>query len=158
MRIVMDRGADLPGPEAVRGIQRLSDPLFNRGTAFTRAARARLGIEGLLPPRVETLDEQVARALANLRGKAGPLEKYCYLSALRDANETLFCRIALDHLEELLPIIYTPTVGEACLAWCSIYERPRGLYLSAAQHRGHVAQLLRNWPHRRVGIIVITDG
>jgi len=154
----MDRSLILPGPDEVRGPQCLSDPLFNKGTAFTRDERVRLGIEGLLPPRVESPDEQAARVLVNLRGKTSPLEKYLYLSVLRAGNETLFCRVVLDHLEEMLPIIYTPTVGQACLEWSCIYERPCGLYISAAQHRGRIAQLLRNWPRRRVGIIVVTDG
>ena len=148
----------LPGPDEVRGPRCLSDPLINKGTAYTRDERVRLGIEAMLPPRVESLDEQAARALVNVRGKTSPLEKYLYLSALRAENETLFCRVVLDHLEEMLPIIYTPTVGQACLEWSSIYERPRGLYISAVQHRGRIAQLLRNWPRIRVGIIVVTDG
>jgi malate dehydrogenase (oxaloacetate-decarboxylating)(NADP+) len=106
---------------------------------------------------VESLEEQTARVLANLRAKVGPLERYRYLSAVQNENETLFYRVVLDHLEETLPIIYTPTVGEACLAWSRLYERPRGLYLSAAQHAGRVADLLRHWP-RCPGIIVVTDG
>ena len=154
----MDRSVILPGPDEVRGARCLSDPLFNKGTAFTRDERVRLGIEGLLPPRVESLNEQAARVLVDVRGKTSPLEKYRYLSALRAENETLFCRVLLDQFEEMLPIIYTPTVGQACLVWSCIYERPRGLYISAAQHRGRIAQLLRNWPRSRVGIIVVTDG
>jgi hypothetical protein len=105
---------------------------------------------------VESLEEQTVRVLANLRAKANPLEQYRYLSALQNENETLFYRVALDHLEETLPIIYTPTVGQACLEWSRLYERPRGLYISAAQHAGRVADLLRDWP-RRAGIIVVTD-
>lgn len=154
----MDRSLILPGPHEVRGPQCLSGPLHNKGTAYTRDERLRLGIEGLLPPRVESLDEQAARVLVSVRGKTSPLEKYLYLSALRTGNETLFCRVVLDQLEEMLPLIYTPTVGEACLEWSRIYEQPRGLYISAAQHRGRIAQLLRNWPRSRVGIIVVTDG
>jgi malate dehydrogenase (oxaloacetate-decarboxylating)(NADP+) len=106
---------------------------------------------------VESLEEQTVRVLANLHAKTNPLEQYRYLSALQNENETLFYRVALDHLEETLPIIYTPTVGEACLEWSRLYERPRGLYISAAQHAGRVADLLRDWP-RRAGIIVVTDG
>lgn len=145
------------GPDAARAVQTLRDPLFNRGTAFTRDERVQLGIEGLLPPRVESLQEQAARALENVRGKTSPLEKYRYLSALQAENETLFYRVVLDHLEEFLPIIYTPTVGQACVEWSRIYERPRGLYISR-QHRGRVAGLLRHWPRTDVGIIVVTDG
>ena len=151
----MDRSRMQPDPAGGGGC--LSDPLRNRGTAFTHDDRLRLGIEGLLPPRVESLEEQAARVLANVRGKTSQLEKYRYLSALQAGNETLFYRVMLDNLGEMLPIVYTPTVGEACLEWSRIYERPRGLYISA-QHRGRVTELLRNWPRRRVGVIVVTDG
>jgi malate dehydrogenase (oxaloacetate-decarboxylating)(NADP+) len=151
-------GATLPRPNGdVTGIQCLSDPLLNKGTAFPRAERERLGLEGLLPPRVESLAEQAARVLENLRGEPSPMEKYLYLSALQSENETLFYRVVLDHLEQMLPIIYTPTVGQACLDWSRIYQRPRGMYI-CAQHRGRVAEVLGHWPHSRVGIIVVTDG
>ena len=120
----------------------LCDPAVNRGTAFSADGRRSRRLEGLLPPRVETLVDQAARVVGNLRAKNSPLDKYCYLSALRDENETLFYRVVLDNLEEVLPIIYTPTVGEACTQWSRIYERPRGIYISAFQHRGHVAEVL----------------
>ncbi len=136
----------------------LSDAFVNKGTAYTHDERIRLGLEGLLPPRMESLQAQAARIVENLREKATPLEKYRYLSAVRADNITLFYRVVLDHLEEVLPIIYTPTVGQACLDWSRIYDRPEGLYISAARHRGRVAELLRNWPRSRVGIIVVTDG
>jgi len=135
----------------------LSDSLTNRGTAFTAAERRRLHVEGRLPPRVESLEEQTARVVANVRAKADPLERYRYLSAVQSENEILFYRVVLDHLEEMLPIIYTPTVGRACLEWSRLYERPRGLYISEAQHAGRVADLLRHWP-RRAAIIVVIDG
>jgi len=141
---------------ADHGARILGDPLRNKGTAFTRGERLRLGIEGLLPPRVESLEEQAARVMANVRAKASPLEKYLYLGALQEENETLFYRVLLDHLEELLPFVYTPTVGDACRQWSRIYARPRGLYLSMA-HRGRIVQVLRNW-RREVRIIVVTDG
>ena len=141
---------------AEHGVGILGDPLRNKGTAFTRGERLRLGIEGLLPPRVESLEEQAARVMANVRAKASPLEKYLYLGALQEENETLFYRVLLDHLEELLPFVYTPTVGDACRQWSRIYTRPRGLYLSMA-HRGRIVQVLRNW-QREVRIVVVTDG
>src|SRR3970040_675160 len=140
----------------MEGRDALSDPLRNKGTAFTRDERGRLGIEGLLPPRVESLEEQAARVLANLRAQASPREKSLSLGALQDENEALFYRVLLDHLEELLPVVYTPTVGEACMQWSRIYARPRGLYLSM-EHRGRIAQVLRNW-QREVRIIVVTAG
>ncbi|MGB7218265.1 MAG: NAD-dependent malic enzyme [Vicinamibacterales bacterium] len=136
----------------------LGDPLMNKGTAYTRDERVRLKIEGLLPPRVESLSEQAARVVENTRVKSDSLERYRYLTAVRDENETLFYRVVLDHLEEMLPIVYTPTVGQACIDWSRIYLRPRGLYISALRHRGRVAELLRQWPRARVGIIVVTDG
>lgn len=134
------------------------DPLANKGTACTLEERRALGIDGLLPPRVESLAEQADRVLANVRARSGPLERYMCLRGVRDENETLFFRVLADHLEELLPVVYTPTVGDACTHWSDIYERPRGLYLSAWQHRGRVGEVLRNWPRDRVGIIVVTDG
>jgi malate dehydrogenase (oxaloacetate-decarboxylating)(NADP+) len=135
----------------------VTDPLYNKGTAFTPAERLGLGLEGLLPPRVESLAEQAARVIANVRAMPSPLEKYLYLRAVQDENETLFYRVLVDHLQELLPVIYTPTVGEACLHWSRLYLRPRGLYLDLGQ-RGRVAQALRNWPHKDVRVIVVTDG
>ena len=134
-----------------------ADPLLNRGTAFTREQRAQPGVEGLLPPRVESLSEQSDRVAASLRSKATALDKYLCLAALQGDNETLFHRVLLDNLEELLPVVYTPTVGQACLEWSRIYGRPRGLYLSL-EHRGRIAQLLSNWPRRDVGITVATAG
>jgi malate dehydrogenase (oxaloacetate-decarboxylating)(NADP+) len=135
----------------------LRDPGLNQGTAFTHEQRMRLAIDGLLPPRVESLQEQASRVRVNLRALTSPLEKYRYLAALQSENETLFYRVVLDQPEEMLPLIYTPTVGQACLEWSRIYERSRGLYLSQ-RHRGHMAQVLRNWPRGPVRVIVVTDG
>jgi malate dehydrogenase (oxaloacetate-decarboxylating)(NADP+) len=136
----------------------LRDPLINRGTGFSTADRRTRQLEGLLPPRVESLVEQAERVVCNIRDKHSRLDQYCYLSALRDENETLFYRVVLDNLEEMLPIIYTPTVGEACTQWSRIYERPRGLYVSAFQHRGRLAELLEQWPRPQASVIVVTDG
>jgi malate dehydrogenase (oxaloacetate-decarboxylating)(NADP+) len=141
----------------MKAIDLLRDPLRNRGTAFTPEERARLGLGGLLPPRVESLDEQVARVLANLRGKPTALEKYVYLTGIQNDNETLFFRTLIDNLEETLPVVYTPTVGEACLAWSRIYQQPRGLYLTPRE-RGRMAAALAAWPQKEVAIIVVTDG
>lgn len=151
-------GATVTGRDRhVAALQCLSDPLLNQGMAFTIGERERLGLEGLLPSRVESLAEQSARVLESVRGKPSPLEKYLYLSALQSENETLFYRVVLDHLEDMLPIIYTPTVGQACLDWSRIYQRPRGMYI-CGRHRGRVTEVLGHWPRRRVGIIVVTDG
>jgi malate dehydrogenase (oxaloacetate-decarboxylating)(NADP+) len=135
-----------------------ADPLTNKGTAFSRDERLRHHLDGLLPPRVESLQEQAERVIVDLRARTSPLDQYRLLAAIQSENDTLFNRVVLDHLEELLPIIYTPTVGQACLEWSRIYVRPRGLYLSAIQHRGRVADVLRHWPRERVGMIVVTDG
>jgi malate dehydrogenase (oxaloacetate-decarboxylating)(NADP+) len=140
-----------------RGVQLLHDPVRNKGTAFTAAEREALGLRGLLPPRVHTQDEQVMRVLENLQRKTTDLERYIFLIALQDRNETLFYRVVMDHLQEMMPFIYTPTVGLACQRFGHIFRRPRGLFISAGE-KGHVADLLRNWPHSDVRMIVVTDG
>lgn len=140
-----------------RGVALLHDPLRNKGTAFTEAEREALGLRGLLPPRVLTQEEQVGRALENLRRQSDPLDKFISLNGLHDRNETLFFRVVVDHPDEMMPIIYTPTVGLACQRYAHIYQRPRGIFVSA-EDRGRVADVLRNWPHKKVGIIVVSDG
>ncbi len=139
------------------GISLLYDPGLNKGTAFTEAERDAFGLRGLLPPRAATLREQMVRVLGNLRRKPNDIEKYIFLVSLQDRNETLFYRLVMDHLEEMMPIIYTPTVGQACQDYGHIFRRPRGLYV-CAEDRGHIAELLRNWPKRDVRMIVVTDG
>jgi malate dehydrogenase (oxaloacetate-decarboxylating)(NADP+) len=139
------------------GIALLRDPLLNKGTAFTRAERETLGLRGLLPPRVHTQEEQAQRFLAHLRGLPSTLEKYIDLNALHDRNEALFFRVVGEHPDEILPLIYTPTVGLACQRFGNIFQRPRGLYIGA-DDRGRIAAVLRNWPERDIGIIVVTDG
>ena len=146
-----------PRTPSKRGLDLLQDPRLNKGTAFTPEERAALGLEGLLPPRVFTIEEQLGRVMENFRAKLSDLERYVYMVALQDRNETLFYRTVVDHLPEMMPIIYTPTVGEACARFGHIFRRPRGLYLSA-RHRRRVAEVLRNWPEREVGVIVVTDG
>ncbi len=140
-----------------RGSDLLHDPRANKGTGFTEAEREALGLRGLLPPRVTTQAEQQARVLETYRGKPTNLEKYIYLTSLQDRNEHLFYRTVMDNVEEMMPVIYTPTVGEACLHFAQIFRRPRGLYITAAD-RGRVRQVLRNWPGLAVAMIVVTDG
>jgi malate dehydrogenase (oxaloacetate-decarboxylating)(NADP+) len=144
-------------PPLPRGITWLQNPLFNKGTAFTEAEREALGLRGLLPPRVHTQEEQVLRVMNNFRKKPTDLERYIQLIALQDRNETLFYRVIMDNLEEMMPIIYTPTVGRACQEYGNLFRRPRGIYLSI-RDRGQVTRLLRNWPQRHVRVIVVTDG
>lgn len=139
------------------GYQLLHDPVLNKGVAFTEQERDALGLRGLLPPRVSSQDEQVSRALENLRAKPSDLERYIFMIALQDRDETLFYRTLLDHLEELMPIIYTPTVGRACQDYGHIFRRPRGIFLSI-RDAGRICQVLRNWPYRDVRVIVVTDG
>ncbi len=139
------------------GAALLHDPLLNKGTAFTEAERAALGLRGLLPPHVHTLEEQEARVMDNYRNKQTDLERYIHLVSLQDRNETLFYKVVGDHIEEMMPIIYTPTVGQACQQWGHLFRRPRGLYVSW-KDRGSVAALLRNWPASEVRVIVVTDG
>jgi malate dehydrogenase (oxaloacetate-decarboxylating)(NADP+) len=140
-----------------RGVKLLHDPIRNKGTAFSAEERRLLGLRGLLPPRVSTEDLQVRRIMENLRAKNTDLERYILLSALQDRNENLFYKVIMDHLKELMPIIYTPTVGEACQKFGHIFRRPRGLYLSA-DDRGDLSRIMDNWPHRDVRVIVVTDG
>lgn len=146
-----------PPTHPVTGIDLLHDPLLNKGTAFTLQERNRFGLRGLLPPRVHTQDTQVARLRQNLGQIDDPLQKYLALMSLLDRNEGLFYRLLTDHLAELMPIVYTPTVGRACQQYAHIFRRPRGLYISA-EDRGHVAEILRNWPQWDVQCIVVTDG
>lgn len=133
------------------------DPLLNKGTAFTEQEREAFGLQGLLPPRVATLEQQVARIMENFYKKPNALEKYIFMLSLEDRNETLFYRVVMDHLEEMMPIIYTPTVGQACQEFGHIFRRPRGLYISV-NDRGRIHKLLQNWPHEDVRVIVVTDG
>ncbi len=140
-----------------RGMALLRDPLLNKGTAFSRAERVALGLQGLLPPQVETIEEQAARVVAELREKATDLERYIHLTGLQDRNETLFYRVVVDNLEETLPIIYTPTVGEACQRYWRIFRHSRGMYISI-EDRGHIAEILRDWPLADPRVIVVTDG
>jgi len=158
MRYEKPAGVATPVPAWFpRGVALLRDPTLNKGTAFTAAERDALGIRGLLPPHVCSQEEQVARVLENFRRKSDDLEKYINLTALHDRNEALFFRIVIDNPDEMMPIIYTPTVGLACQQFGHIFQRPRGLFVSAAD-RGRIASVLRNWPYREVAIIVVTDG
>jgi len=139
-----------------RGLQLLHDPALNRGTGFTEQERDALGLRGLLPSVVLSQEEQAARFLENLRRLPDDLDKYIALNALHDRNEALFFRVVCDNIDEMQPLIYTPTVGLACQRYGHIFQRPRGMFISA-NDRGRIAKVLRNWPYR-AGIIVVTDG
>ena len=140
-----------------QGENLLHDPLTNKGTAFSEQERDALGLRGLLPPRVFSLEEQVDRVLENLRRKPNALEKYIFLQSLHDRNETLFFRVLIEHLEEMMPLVYTPTVGQACVEYGHIFRRSRGLYITI-EDRGRVRSILDNWTHDDVRVIVLTDG
>ena len=139
-----------------RGDAVLRDPFTNKSTAFTAAERADLGLEGLLPPAISTMAQQLARVYENYRVKATPLERYIHLVSLRDRNETLFYHLVHDHIDEMMPVVYTPVVGEACQQFSHIYRHPRGLYISYEQI-DRIDTILENHP-RPPAVIVVTDG
>ena len=140
-----------------RGVDLLHDPVLNKGTAFSETERDGLGLRGLLPARVFTQEGQVARVLENIRRKTSDIEKYIFLVSLQDRNETLFYRVVMENVEEMVPLIYTPTVGQGCQEFGHIFRRPRGMFITH-KDRGHVRHLLRNWPYSDVRMIVVTDG
>ncbi len=141
----------------LRGHALLETPAFNKGTAFTLLERQALGLDGLLPAAVETIEEQSFRAYKAYLRKPDNLERHIYLRQLQDTNEVLFYRLLLDHIEEMLPIVYTPVVAEACQEFSHIYRRPRGLIISYPL-RDHIQSLLQNRPNKDVSVIVVTDG
>ncbi len=135
----------------------LERPLLNKGTAFTEEERRAFGLLGLLPPTQESLEEQAARAFEAYQAKPSDLERHIYLRQLQDENETLFYRLLTDHLAEMMPVVYTPTVGLACERFSHIYRRPRGLFI-AYPERGEIDAILANAASPRVEAIVVTDG
>lgn len=140
-----------------KGMDILRDPALNRSVEFTREERKELGLEGLLPHAVATQEHQVERVMAMLHRKANDLERYILLNSLQDRDEQLYYSTVVKHLEETMPLIYTPTVGQACLEFSRIFRRSKGLYITR-EHKGRVAEILANWPEREVRIIVVTDG
>jgi malate dehydrogenase (oxaloacetate-decarboxylating) len=141
----------------VRGMDLLNNPALNKGTAFTDDERDSFGLHGLLPPVVESLDDQRVRAYQAFSLKSNDLERHIYLRQLQDANEVLFYRLLLDHIDEMLPIVYTPVVALGCQEFSHIYRRPRGLFISYPL-RHLIPALLRNHPNPEVDVIVVTDG
>jgi malate dehydrogenase (oxaloacetate-decarboxylating)(NADP+) len=139
------------------GYELLRDPRFNKGTAFTATERRELGLEGLLPPVVSTVDLQVARRHDEIANLTDDLQKYLVLSDLQSRNETLFYRVLMSDPATYMPIVYTPTVGEACQKFGHIFRQPRGLYIPISA-RGRIKELLQNWPEKDVRFIVVTDG
>jgi malate dehydrogenase (oxaloacetate-decarboxylating)(NADP+) len=143
-------------PQFLRGLALLRDPFLNKGTAFTELERDKFRLRGLLPGHILTMEMQAERLMENLRSLPNDLEKYIALNALHDRNETLFFRVVCDNIDEIQPLIYTPTVGLACQRFGHIFQRPRGIFVGA-NDRGRIKELLGNWPDP-AGLIVVTDG
>ena len=142
---------------ALRGLVLLRDPILNKSTAFPESERESLGLLGLLPEGIDSEETQIQRVQLQLSKTPNELEKYIYLSQLQDTDETLFFRVLMSDPAQFLPIVYTPTVGEACLQFGHIMRRPKGLYVSI-KRKGRVRDILRNWPQRDVRFIVVTSG
>lgn len=140
-----------------RGVEVLKDQRLSKSTAFTNEEKEKLGLRGLLPYAISTQDIQKQRIIENIRRKHNDLEKYIFLTGLLDRNERLFYRVMMDYLPELVPIIYTPTVGDACLQFSHIYRVDRGFYITP-EDRGSIEEILDDWPHKDIRIIVVTDG
>src|SRR6201998_401979 len=140
-----------------RGIDLLQDPSLNKSTAFSEAEKQALGIVGLVPDVTESMDVQLSRVMMQLGHKSSDLDKYIYLTGLLDHNEVLFYRTVMSDPARFLPIVYDPTIGEACLKFGHIYRQTRGMYLSMSR-RGKVKEVLRNWPQKDIRFICVTDG
>ena len=141
----------------VRGVDILNNPLYNKGTAFKSGERDRLRIRGLLPPRRANMKTQKDRILKAIRQEDSDIRKNIILEDVHDRNETLYHRVLVDHMEEMAPLIYTPTVGQACKEFGMRFRRPRGMYFTE-EDRGHMAAMVYNWPHKDVHVICVTDG
>ncbi|MBK7364141.1 MAG: NAD-dependent malic enzyme [Nitrosomonas sp.] len=141
----------------LHGKSLLDDAALNKSTAFTRDERKRYGLSGLLPYRITDINTQVARALNNMRSKSSAIEKYIFLNSLLERNQCLFYRTMIDHIEEIMPLVYTPTVGEACKQFGHIFRKPQGFYITP-EDKGEIASILGNWPETDIRIIVVTDG
>jgi malate dehydrogenase (oxaloacetate-decarboxylating) len=152
---------DLAEPESqttsVTGQRLLDDPLLNKSSAFSETERRQLGLLGLLPLHASTIEEQLARVYENFQRKDNDIERYVFLTALQDRNETLFYRLLQEHVTEMMPIIYTPTVGDGCRQYSHVFRRPRGLYISYP-YRDEILSLLNNAPAQNAEVIVVTDG
>src|SRR5512133_754711 len=141
----------------VRGRQLLNNPHLNKASAFTKEERLGLGLDGMLRPGISTLESQLDRTYEAFLRKSDDLEKYIYLSGLLDRNEVLFYRLLVDHLDEMVPIIYTPTVGQACLQLSHIQRRYRGIYITP-ENIGNIDQIFHGLSQPQVNLIVVTDG
>jgi len=139
------------------GVDRLRDPVMNKGTAFSSAERSQYRLRGLLPPRVESTEVQVNREMERIRSQSTELDKFVYLQTLLARNQRLFFQVIMPNIVECMPIIYTPVVGTACQQWGHIYQQPRGMYISM-EDKGHIYEVLKNYPEDDIRVIVVTDG
>ena len=139
------------------GFKVLNSATLNKGTAFTEEERKKYKLEGLLPPAINSGEEQMQRSLLNMRRKYYDIERYVFLTGLQRRNERLFYQLVIENIEEVMPLIYTPTVGQACKEYGRLFRRPRGLYLNI-NHLGRVREIVANWPYRDIRAIVVTDG
>ena len=144
-------------PKHATGIDLLDNPVENKGTAFTLEERASNGLEGLLPATVEDLETQIQRVMGHLAAKPNDLEQYIYLQDLCDRNETLYYGVLMSDPARFVPIVYDPTIADACLAYGHVYRRPHGMYLTKAM-KGRFAEVLANWPTRDVRFICVSSG
>lgn len=135
----------------------LLDPAQTKSTAFNREERERFGLRGLLPYDVAGINKQIERVLGSMRSKNTAIEKYIFLNALLERNQRLFFRTMIDHMEEIMPLVYTPTVGDACKEFAHIFRKPQGFYITP-EDRGDIARILKNWPEDDIRVIVVTDG
>ena len=142
---------------SLTGQSLLETPLLNKGSAFSEEERREFNLLGLVPPHVSSTEEQLTRTYESYKQKKTDLERYIYLVSLQDRNETLFYRLLQEHITEMMPVIYTPVVGEGCKQYSHIYRRPRGLYIPYT-HRDSIGAILANAPNRGVDVIVVTDG
>jgi malate dehydrogenase (oxaloacetate-decarboxylating)(NADP+) len=141
----------------LQGKSLLIDPVLTKSTAFTREERKNYSLCGLLPYEVASINKQIERVLGSMRCKTSAIEKYIFLNALLERNQRLFYRTMIDHIEEIMPLVYTPTVGEACKEFAHIFRRPQGFYITP-EDRGEIATILKNWPEEDIRVIVVTDG
>ncbi len=144
-------------PVSATGAELYGIPTLNKGTAFPLDEREAFGLTGILPPHVSSMEEQLDRVYGAFSGKRDDLAKFLFLVALQDRNETLYYRLLLEHLEEMVPIVYTPTVGDACEQFSHIYRHPRGIYVTR-NDRGGMREIMSRAPYEGVAVIVATDG
>ncbi|KAF3025909.1 hypothetical protein G7054_g9569 [Neopestalotiopsis clavispora] len=151
------RSTDYVPKSSAGGYQVLREPLWNKGLSFSPEDRISKNLTGLIPHAMESADTQVERCMKMIHSRQTPIDKYLYLSSLKDQNVDLFYRVLIDNVRELMPLVYTPTIGDVCLQYSTLYTRPEALYISIKQRKS-IKTILRNWPHANPEICVVTDG